>query len=59
MKIIAIILAVALFAFAICNWLGVVWTFHPRRAVLAAVLGIVALIWWYFLGRTEKRGAGA
>jgi len=55
MKILAIVLAVVFFVVAACYWLSVGWTFHPKRAVLFAGLGVLALIWMRFQSASGTR----
>jgi hypothetical protein len=54
MKALAIALAVIFFAVAACYWFGVGWTFHPKRALAFALLGVLSLAWMRF----QKTGSG-
>jgi hypothetical protein len=54
MKALAIALAVVFFALALCNWFGIIWTFHPKRAIAFVLLGILALVWIRFQRASQK-----
>jgi hypothetical protein len=55
MKILAIVLAVAFFAVAVCYWVGIFGTVHVKHGILFAGLGVLALIWLRFQSASPTR----
>jgi uncharacterized membrane protein len=45
MKIALIAVAVVCFAATVCYWFGIIVTYHPRRAAISAIIGVLALVW--------------
>jgi len=62
MKALAVIVAIVCFVLAILYWTGTLQMGastpgpHHKHAVLFAVLGIVALVWFRFVSGTPARG---